>query len=191
MKKIKEFLRKHWGKLCIAAVCLIVVGYFVNIIFFQNKKEVLTVLVLQTEVDREALTEEIQKAVDVSSREEISIQTLDYNNPVNQGVAVTWLRSGTIDLIIGSEEEMTVFGQYGYLMDLKDIKMTTEKEKFMCGTAEFDDDGNILSVEGSEWVGVYPGQVAGIEGMDSPVISIVRNAPQKENAVSTIKILCK
>lgn len=191
MRKIKDFWRKHWGKLCIILVCAVVAGYFVNIIFFENKKDVLSVLVLQTEVDREALTKELQKAVPVKNGEEIVIQTLDYGNSMNQGTAVTWLRSGTIDLIIGSKEQMTDFGQYGYLKGLKDMKDVEEKEKFRCGIADFDDEGNLLSVEGNDWVGVFPGRIKGIETLDSLVAAIAGNAPHQENAFKTLEMLCE
>lgn len=191
MKRIKDFLRKHWGKLCIVFLCTVVAGYFVNIIFFENKKDVLTVLVLQTEVDREVLTNELQKAVAVKQGEEISIQTLDYSNSMNQGTAVTWLRSGTIDLIVGNREQMTAFGQHGYLKRLEGMGDLAEKEKFRCGTAEFDDEGNLIRAGGNDWVGVFPGRIAGIDSMDSPVIAIVENAPNKENAFKTLEMFCK
>lgn len=190
MKKIKGFLRKHLGKLCIAVLCIAVIGYFVNIIFFENKKDVLTVLVLATDVDRETLSEEIMQAVDVNKGEEISIQTLDYSNEVNQGVAITWLRSGTIDILIGNEEQMTVFEHYGYLWQLTEAKFTTAKAKFRCGIAEFDNDGNIIKVAGDYWVGVSLDQIAGIDEITSPVISILENAPNKANAVKTLERFC-
>lgn len=190
MKRIREFLQKHFVKLCIMVLCIGVMGYFINIIFFENKKDVLTVLVLATDVDREELTEEIKKAVDVNRGEEISIQTLDYSNKVNQGVAITWLRSGTIDILVGNKEQMTVFEHYGYLRKLEETKFTTDKEKFMCGIADFDDDGNILNVEGDYWVGVSLDKIAGIYGIESLVISIMENAPNKESAMKTLEQLC-
>lgn len=190
MKKIREFLQKHFAKFCIMVLCIAVMGYFVNIIFFENKKDVLTILVLTTDIDREELSQEIKKAVDINKGEEITIQTLDYSNKANQGVAITWLRSGTIDILVGNKEEMTIFGQYGYLKELEKTELATDKEKFMCGIAEFDDEGNILSIKGDYWVGIYPDKIPGLNGIWQPVISIMENAPNKGNAMKTVEILC-
>ena len=76
--KVIKFIRRHIGAIACVLIVLTIVGYFVNIMFFQNKKDVVSVLVLKPVEDAEALEREIAAVVEVGKREEIHIQSIDF-----------------------------------------------------------------------------------------------------------------
>ena len=114
-RKIIRFFKRHiTGIIAILVICIIA-GYFVNVIFFENKKDVISVLVLKPLTDTEALEKEIGTVVEVDGKEEIHIQSIDFDWGANEAIATTWLRSGTIDVIIGREDQIAFYEEAGYL----------------------------------------------------------------------------
>lgn len=188
MKKLKDFFRRYWAMLCIAAILIGTAGYFINIIILDNKTKVLTVLVLSDAVNREELTEELARAVMVGKREEILVQTVDADSEKNQGAVVTWMRSGTIDIIVGDEDQMGRYGRYGYLKDLGEMGLSLKGEKLFSRIAEFDNDGEILSEGDAYWSGLYMDAIPGV-GIASPVISIAANAAHVESGAKVLELL--
>lgn len=78
-RKIIRFFKRHiTGIIAILVICIIA-GYFVNVIFFENKKDVISVLVLKPLTDTEALEKEIGTVVEVDGKEEIHIQSIDFD----------------------------------------------------------------------------------------------------------------
>lgn len=116
--KVIKFIKRHIAAIVCILIVLIIVGYFVNIIFFQNKKDVVSVLVLKPVEDTEALEHEIAAVVEVGKREEIHIQSIDFDVAANEAIVTTWLRSGTIDIVIGRADQIAFYEAADYLGEI-------------------------------------------------------------------------
>ena len=113
--KIIKLFKRHMLVIITILAVFAIAGYFVNVIFFENKKDVISVLVLETVADTEVLEKEIGTVVEAGVKEEIHIQSIDFDLGANEAIATTWLRSGTIDVIIGREDQIAFYEEAGYL----------------------------------------------------------------------------
>lgn len=117
--KIIKLFKRHMLVIITILAVFAIAGYFVNVIFFENKKDVISVLVLETVADTEALEKEIGMVVEAGVKEEIHIQSIDFDLGANEAIATTWLRSGTIDVIIGREDQIAFYEEAGYLEETR------------------------------------------------------------------------
>ena len=113
--KIIKLFKRHMLVIITILAVFAIAGYFVNVIFVENKKDVISVLILETVADTEALEKEIGTVVEAGVKEEIHIQSIDFDLGANEAIATTWLRSGTIDVIIGREDQIAFYEEAGYL----------------------------------------------------------------------------
>lgn len=117
--KIIKLFKRHMLVIITILAVFAIAGYFVNVIFFENKKDVISVLVLETVADTEVLEKEIGTVVEAGVKEEIHIQSIDFDLGANEAIATTWLRSGTIDVIIGREDQIAFYEEAGYLEETR------------------------------------------------------------------------
>lgn len=190
LKEIKyvDFFRRHSVVIAAALVAVLIAAYFVNIIFFENKKVAVSVLVLTPVSDVRALEEEILKIIDIEADEEIGIQFIDTGVIANQAIATTWIRAKTVDVIIGDREQIKLYAQAGYLKDLKEIEEEGVKdvgEDYMSGLAEYDNEGKVVSLGEEKCFGKYTGEIAGIN-IKHPVIALAANVTNQKNAVKML-----
>lgn len=187
--RILEFFRKHWGVLLAVLAAAVVVGYFVNLIFIQNREKVLSVVVLTALEDTEELEEELAGIVEPDSDERIVIQSIDGENEINIPVISTWIRAGSADVIIGSEKAMDLLAKNGYLKELEpDGGENAADTDYMCGLAEYDDEGNVVGTGEETCFGKYVQKEAGVN-IEHPVIATAVNAEHRENAEKVIEVL--
>ena len=117
--KIIKLFKRHMLVIITILAVFAIAGYFVNVIFVENKKDVISVLILETVADTEALEKEIGTVVEAGVKEEIHIQSIDFDLGANEAIATTWLRSGTIDVIIGREDQIAFYEEAGYLEETR------------------------------------------------------------------------
>ncbi|MBC5690327.1 hypothetical protein H8S37_15530 [Mediterraneibacter sp. NSJ-55] len=120
--KVIKFIRRHIAVIVSVLITLIIVGYFVNIMFVKNKKDAVSVLVLKPVMDTSALEHELSAMIEVGKGEEIHIQSIDFDVPANEAIATTWLRSGTIDIVIGREDQIEFYEAAGYLDEIQSVE---------------------------------------------------------------------
>ena len=117
--KIIKLFKRHMLVIITILAVFAIAGYFVNVIFVENKKDVISVLILETVADTEALEKEIGTVVEAGVKEEIHIQSIDFDLGANEAIATTWRRSGTIDVIIGREDQIAFYEEAGYLEETR------------------------------------------------------------------------
>ena len=120
--KVVKFIGHHIVAIVSILITLIIVGYFVNIMFVKNKKDVVSVLVLKPVMDTSALEHELSSVVEVGKGEEIHIQSIDFDVAANEAIATTWLRSGTIDIVIGREDQIDFYEETGYVGEIQSVE---------------------------------------------------------------------
>lgn len=212
--KFLSFIKRYAAGLLAGCVLLLLGAYFINIMFVQNQKTAVSVLVLEFMEDTSRLERQIREAVGLDEEEKIEIRTISYGVQANKAVALTWIRAEVVDVIIGEEEQMAEFAQAGYLKDLSksDNKMgapekngpeENEPERnetegdgagscqfadFLCGLAEYDQDGNITGTGPETCFGSY---IAGLEGIEikTPVAGLADNAANMDNALRLLHSL--
>lgn len=195
-KKCIIIIKKYWLRVGLFCVLAGIVGYFVNIMVIKNKEEVISVLVLSAKADAAALEQEIAGQFQISEDEEIVIQVMDPSVEANYGIILTWIRAGTVDVLIGEPDALKQYAQSGCLADWTDLGLVKEEvlrqkdEAFLCGLAEYDDDGNIFRMGEEQCFGWRcSGEAAEICGLKSPMVSVVLNAPHQEAALKVSRLL--
>ncbi|GEM_PF-6619453 len=186
LRKIKKIWLQHGVVICVVCCLIGIVGYFVNIIVFQNHKDVVNVLVLSPEVDVKEMENDLKRVVEVGNNEEIAIKYLDINNEANQAIVLTWLRAKTVDVIISDEEKIGFFAENACLLELDGLLDPASGEKgtyYYNGIVSYDSEGKIIGKEEDKVYGVHTEKINGIEGMSDPVAAIVANVQNKSNAV--------
>ena len=176
-----SFIRKYAAVLLAGCAVLLLAAYFINIMFVQNKKTAVSVLVLEFMEDTSVLEQQVREVLGAAEDEEIEIRTISAGVGTNKAVALTWIRAEVVDVVIGEEEQMTEYAQAGYLKDLGD----TEAEQpgaFLCGLAEYDKDGNVTGTGPESCFGKYAGEIAGVP-MEKPVAGLAGNASNLDNAL--------
>lgn len=179
--RLVSFIKKYAAALLAGCVILLLAVYFINIIFVQNQKTAVSVLVLEFMEDTSGLENQVREVLGTGGDEEIEIRTISAGVGANKAVALTWIRAEVVDVIIGEEEQMTEYAQAGYLKDLG----STEAEQpgaFLCGLAEYDKDGNVTGTGPESCFGKYAGEIAGVR-MEKPVAGLADNASNVENAL--------
>lgn len=188
-KDLKEnravrFIWRHAAGITGLIAAVAIIGYFANLILFQNEKTVLGVAVLEQVEDGDGLEQELGQIVSMEEGEKVMIQSLDTTISANQPIVTTWIRAGTVDLIIGTEEEIKFYASAGYLTDLSEAgdKITVpEDRRYMCGTAEYDDEGNVTGIGEEQWFGVYADPISGVD-IEDPVIALSAKMSHEETA---------
>ena len=176
-----SFIRKYAAVLLAGCAVLLLAAYFINIMFVQNKKTAVSVLVLEFMEDTSVLEQQVREVLGAAEDEEIEIRTISAGVGTNKAVALTWIRAEVVDVVIGEEEQMTEYAQAGYLKDLG----STEAEQpgaFLCGLAEYDKDGNVTGTGPESCFGKYAGEIAGVP-MEKPVAGLAGNASNLDNAL--------
>lgn len=113
-----SFIRKYAAVLLAGCAVLLLAAYFINIMFVQNKKTAVSVLVLEFMEDTSVLEQQVREVLGAAEDEEIEIRTISAGVGTNKAVALTWIRAEVVDVVIGEEEQMTEYAQAGYLKDL-------------------------------------------------------------------------
>lgn len=189
MEEIKEnrlasFIKKYAAALLAGCVILLLAAYFINIIFVQNQKTAVSVLVLEFMEDTSGLEEQVREVLGTAGDEEIEIRTISAGVGANKAVALTWIRAEVVDVVIGEEEQMAEYAQAGYLKDLGQ----TEAEQpgaFLCGLAEYDQEGNVTGIGPESCFGKYAGEIDGVR-MEKPVAGLAANASNVDNAMELL-----
>ena len=179
-----SFIKKYAAALLAGCAVLLLAAYFINIMFVQNKKTAVSVLVLEFMEDTSVLEQQVREVLGTAEDEKIEIRTISAGVGTNKAVALTWIRAEVVDVIIGEEEQMTEYAQAGYLKDLG----STEAEQpgaFLCGLAEYDRDGNVTGTGPESCFGKYAGEIAGVR-MEKPVAGLADNASNVENAMELL-----
>lgn len=188
MEKKKEnknidFIKRYVPGLLVGGVIVLLVIYFVNIIFVQNKKTAVSVLVLEYAEDISALEEQVRQVIGAEEDEKIEIRSIAHEVEINKAIALTWIRAEVVDVIIGEEEQLTEYAQIGYLKDLSEIEETGD---FVCAPVEFDSEGNIISTGSETCFGKYISKIPEIT-FQKPVIALTANVTNIDNAVKLLR----
>ena len=179
--KIIRFIKKYAAGLAAGCVILLLLAYFVNLIFVQNKRTAVSVLVLEFMEDTSGLENQVREVLGTGGDEEIEIRTISAGVGANKAVALTWIRAEVVDVVIGEEEQMTEYAQAGYLKDLGDTE-AEQPDAFLCGLAEYDKEGNVTGTGPESCFGKYAGEIAGVP-MEKPVAGLAGNASNLDNAL--------
>ena len=176
-----SFIKKYAAALLAGCVILLLAVYFINIIFVQNQKTAVSVLILEFMEDTSGLENQVREVFGTGGDEEIEIRTISAGVGANKAVALTWIRAEVVDVIIGEEEQMTEYAQAGYLKDLGDTE-AEQPDAFLCGLAEYDKEGNVTGTGPESCFGKYAGEIAGVP-MEKPVAGLAGNASNLDNAL--------
>ena len=176
-----SFIRKYAAVLLAGCAVLLLAAYFINIMFVQNKKTAVSVLVLEFMEDTSVLEQQVREVLGAAEDEEIEIRTISAGVGTNKAVALTWIRAEVVDVVIGEEEQMTEYAQAGYLKDLGDTE-AEQPDAFLCGLAEYDKEGNVTGTGPESCFGKYAGEIAGVR-MEKPVAGLAGNASNLDNAL--------
>lgn len=176
-----SFIRKYAAVLLAGCAVLLLAAYFINIMFVQNKKTAVSVLVLEFMEDTSVLEQQVREVLGAAEDEEIEIRTISAGVGTNKAVALTWIRAEVVDVVIGEEEQMTEYAQAGYLKDLGDTE-AEQPDAFLCGLAEYDKEGNVTGTGPESCFGKYAGEIAG-GTMEKPVAGLAGNASNLDNAL--------
>lgn len=197
--KIIRFFRKYAARMLAGCVVVLLLAYFINIMFVQNQKTAVSVLVLEFMEDTSALERQIREAVGADADEKIEIRTISYEVQSNKAVALTWIRAEVVDVIIGEEGQMVEFAQAGYLKDLSKLEISAAAEEnternelegsspgdFLCGLAELDQDGNVTGLGPETCFGKYTAEIPGAR-IEKPVAGLADNAANLEHALELL-----
>lgn len=191
-------VKKYWLWICLVCVLAGIAGYFVNIMVIKNKEEMISVLVLSAKANEAALEREITRQFPISEGEEVVIQVMDPSVEANYGIVLTWLRARTVDVLIGETDVLKRYAQSGCLADWSELGVVKEEEikrkdeAFLCGLAEYDNEGGILRMGEEQCFGWRSsGEVAEACGLKQPVVSVALNAPHKEAALNATRLLTR
>ncbi|EOS37271.1 hypothetical protein C808_03248 [Lachnospiraceae bacterium M18-1] len=176
-----SFIKKYAAALLAGCAVLLLVAYFINIMFVQNKKTAVSVLVLEFMEDTSVLEQQVREVLGTAEDEKIEIRTISAGVGTNKAVALTWIRAEVVDVIIGEEEQMTEYAQAGYLKDLGDTE-AEQPDAFLCGLAEYDKEGNVTGTGPESCFGKYAGEIAGVQ-MKKPVAGLAGNASNLDNGL--------
>ena len=176
-----SFIRKYAAVLLAGCAVLLLAAYFINIMFVQNKKTAVSVLVLEFMEDTSVLEQQVREVLGAAEDEEIEIRTISAGVGTNKAVALTWIRAEVVDVVIGEEEQMTEYAQAGYLKDLGDTE-AEQPDAFLCGLAEYDKEGNVTGTGPESCFGKYAGEIAGVQ-MKKPVAGLAGNASNLDNGL--------
>lgn len=176
-----SFIKKYAAALLAGCAVLLLAAYFINIMFVQNKKTAVSVLVLEFMEDTSVLEQQVREVLGAAEDEEIEIRTISAGVGTNKAVALTWIRAEVVDVVIGEEEQMTEYAQAGYLKDLGDTE-AEQPDAFLCGLAEYDKEGNVTGTGPESCFGKYAGEIAGVP-MEKPVAGLAGNASNLDNAL--------
>lgn len=179
-----RFIWRHAAAIAGIIAAVVILCYFANLMLFQNEETVLGVAVLEQVEDGDGLEQALGQIIGMEEDEKIMIQSLDTTIPANQPIVTTWIRAGTVDLVIGTEEEIELYASAGYLTDLSvagEKLKASEERKYMCGTAEYDDEGNVTSIGEEQWFGVYADPIPGVD-IEDPVIALSAKMSHEEAA---------
>mgnify|MGYP003297787572 CR=1 FL=1 len=188
MKKIRKIWSKYGLYICLVCCMVGIIGYFANIMFFQNEKDILNVLVLTSKMDSDLLLEEIEEAVKVDVGEEILIKYMDTSgNEANRAIILTWIRAKTVDIIIGEEEQIDFFAENGCLKEIEEQDISG-KSYYDSSVIKYDSDGDVIGREDKKHYGIYINRVAGVRFQTMPVISLAVNFQNKENAINVFEL---
>ena len=179
--RLVSFIKKYAAALLAGCVILLLAVYFINIIFVQNQKTAVSVLILEFMEDTSGLENQVREVLGTGGDEEIEIRTISAGVGANKAVALTWIRAEVVDVIIGEEEQMTEYAQAGYLKDLGDTE-AEQPDAFLCGLAEYDKEGNVTGTGPESCFGKYAGEIAGVP-MEKPVAGLAGNASNLDNAL--------
>lgn len=176
-----SFIKKYAAALLAGCAVLLLAAYFINIMFVQNKKTAVSVLVLEFMEDTSVLEQQVREVLGSAEDEEIEIRTISAGVGTNKAVALTWIRAEVVDVVIGEEEQMTEYAQAGYLKDLGDTE-AEQPDAFLCGLAEYDKEGNVTGTGPESCFGKYAGEIAGVP-MEKPVAGLAGNASNLDNGL--------
>lgn len=177
------FIKSYWGGLLAGCAVLLLLAYFANIMFVQNKETAISILVLEFMEDTSSLERQVREVIEAGEDQKIEIRSIAYDVDANKAIALTWIRAEAVDVIIGEEEQMIEFAQAGYLRELN--TQEGQSDDFMCGLAEFDREGKITATGPKKCFGKYAGEVPGVD-FQKPVIGLADNVANMENAVELL-----
>lgn len=187
MKKLKKIWLKYGLYICLMCCLVGIVGYFVNIMFFQNKKDALNILVLNSQIESNALLAEIEEAVDVGTEEEIVIKYMDTSgNEANRAIVLTWIRAKTVDIIIGEQEQLDFFAKNGCLLEIEKEIIGLDERYYNNCIINYDSEGNIIGKEEEKHYGVYVDEVAGVDFQKNPIVSFAVNLKNRDYAMKVL-----
>lgn len=167
-------------------VIVVVLGMFlyqmIKVIFLENEKTVVSILVLNPISDSKTFEKEVRKHVKVNKGEKVLIQSIDAQIEANYAIATTWIRAKTADVIIGEEEVITKYAEMGYLKQLSEKDKLSQKSRYHCVLSEYSDKKNIEK----EWFGIFVKEIPGLNG-EEVVASLAANVVNEENALKLLR----
>ena len=96
-----SFIKKYAAALLAGCAVLLLAAYFINIMFVQNKKTAVSVLVLEFMEDTSVLEQQVREVLGTAEDEKIEIRTISAGVGTNKAVALTWIRAEVVDVFIG------------------------------------------------------------------------------------------
>ncbi|MGL6198775.1 MAG: hypothetical protein ACRC3H_07555 [Lachnospiraceae bacterium] len=193
------------AKKAIPIMAVLIIGgivlYFVNVIFFQKHDTVLSVIVMGAEdsIDADALEEKLRKGLNVAADDqEVNITFLDPGVAANQAVVLTWIRAGTVDLIIADREEFKMAAGGGMCADLEavlpaDLLEKTQNSLQRGAISIYNDDGTLAGSEKECYYGIGLKQSTVFQewnrSITDPIVSIAINTERTDNCVVGIGVI--
>ena len=191
---VLHFLKQYAVRILAVCGILLVLAYFINIMFVQNQKTAVSVLVLEFMEDTSALEQQVREALGAGEDEKIEIRTISSGIEANKAVALTWIRAEVVDVVIGSETQMTEYAQAGYLKDLSGMKASEQGSEedgasnFLRGLAQYDQDGNVTGTGPKTCFGRYIPGISGAQ-IEQPVAGLADNASNVDNGLRLLQWL--
>lgn len=174
--KVKAFFRKYGITIAVIAIIIGIICYFVNIIVFENKKDVLNVLVLSSNIDIEQIEKPLYELIPVQDDEEIVIKYMDSTAEAEQAIILTWIRSRTVDVVIGDEDSMAFYAQNGCFMNLEECGIESDERDYYNVINEYSSEGQIIDTSEKMMFGKRVKSIEGILEMKNPIVALAVNS---------------
>lgn len=199
--RIKVFLGRHGIRIAAIALALGIVLYFVNIIVFQRKEMVLSVLILSEEdsVDIGILEKGIRRELDAESeKKDVEILFLDVSMEANRAILLTRVRARTVDIIISEPDIYRMAASGGMCMDLKEALPISaydavRRDLCMGAVSVFDGAGQVADTGQEKEFGLDLTESAVLmqcnRSLTEPVASVVTNSERVDNAITCLMYL--
>ena len=156
-----------------------------KVIFLENEKTVVSVLVLTPISDQKAFEREVREQVKIKKGEKALIQSIDAQIEANHAIATTWIRAKTADVIIGEEQVIRKYAEAGYLKELSEKDKVPQKQKYYRVLTEYNTEDNMEMGE-EKWFGSFAKEIPGLDG-DGLIVSLAANVVHEKNALKLLR----
>lgn len=181
--KVETFGRKYGIIIAVIIVVLFIIGYFAKIIVFDNKKDVLTVLVLSDNLDVEVMENDLYQILDIGEKEEVVIKYMNSTVETEQAIILTWIRSRTVDVVIGEKQSLEFYAQNGALMNLQEVGFEMDERAYIDAVNVYSSDGKLIGKGEEILYGKYAEKINGLSEMRNPIVSLTVNGLHRDEAI--------